>query len=248
MTTFNCVSSGSSGNCFFIETDNFAVFIDVGVPLKSILSVADEKRLMNKELHLFITHEHHDHISGIKPFVNRFAPSIYTIIDNSVGHLSHIYVLKDEVEYDIGGFSVIPFSISHDCAEPFGYRFNIGDKVITFATDLGVVTKQVEQYLCSCDVLILESNYEPELLKDCSYPAYLKKRIAGHKGHLSNRDAMKILGSVSPTGIRKVYLAHVSEESNSYDVLEKYASFCRKNYCEETYVLKKETPETGIIL
>ncbi len=252
--TFNCVSSGSSGNCYFLETPDSAVFIDCGVPLKYILSVADEKRLLDKEIHLFITHEHHDHISGLKPFVNRFSPKIYasegtaSAIDDSIGHLSHIYVLKGGCEYDLSRFSVIPFSISHDCAEPFGYRFRIGEKVATFATDLGVVTKDVERFLCCTDVLVLESNYEPSLLKDGKYPAYLKKRIAGHKGHLSNRDAMKILGSVSGSGIGRVYLAHVSEENNDYALLENYASFCKKNYLTDTYVLRKETPETGIIL
>jgi len=251
---FNCVASGSSGNCYFLETPDSAVFVDVGVPLKTVLSVADEDRLAEKEIHLFITHEHHDHISGLKPFVNRFNPKIYTsegtanAIDKTIGHLSHIYVLKGESEYDLPGFSVIPFSISHDCAQPFGYRFRFGDKVAVFATDLGVATKDVEKFLCCSDLLILESNYEPSLLQESSYPAYLKKRIASHKGHLSNRDAMKILSCICQTGIGKVFLAHVSEENNDYALLDNYAAFCRKNYNLDTNVLKKETPEKDIQL
>lgn len=251
---FNCVSSGSSGNCYFLETADKAVFVDVGVPLKSILSVADVNRLTGKEIHLFITHEHNDHISGLKPFVNRFSPKIYSsegtahALHKAVGHLSHVYVLEGGGEYEIDGFSVIPFRISHDSAEPFGYRFRFGDKVITFATDLGIVTKEVEKFLWCADILVLESNYEPKLLKDGKYPAYLKQRIASHKGHLSNSDAMKVLGSLCSSGIGRVYLAHVSEENNDYALLENYAQFCRKNYKLDTYVLKRETPETDIPL
>lgn len=251
---FNCVSSGSSGNCYFLESADKAVFIDVGVSLKSILAAVGEKRFENKEIHLFITHEHHDHISGIKPFVNRFNPKIYSsegtahAIHKAVGHLSHIYILEGGCEYELSDFSVIPFCISHDSAEPLGYRFRFGDKVAVFATDLGIVTKEVEKFLCCTDLLILESNYEPKLLKESNYPAYLKKRIASHKGHLSNSDALKLLSTVCTSGIGRVYLAHVSEENNDYDILDNYASFCRKNYNLDTYVLRKETPETDIPL
>lgn len=249
---FGCVSSGSSGNCYFMEYGDRVVFVDVGVPLKSILACEGTDRFAEKEVHLFITHEHHDHISGLKPFINKFKPVIYAsegtaaAIDSVVDSKSGLFVLKGGKEYSIDGYSVNPFCISHDSAEPFGYRFTFGGRVAVFATDLGVATKEVENFTMCSDILILESNYEPELLKNSKYPAYLKNRIASQKGHLSNRDAMKLLGSVCSTGIGKVFLAHVSEENNDYSLLENYAAFCKKNYYLDTTVLKRDCPLTII--
>lgn len=248
--TFNCVSSGSSGNCYFLELADRVVFVDCGVPMKSIMSAVDITRFQGKEIQLFITHEHHDHVSGLKPFINRFSPKIFasegtaSALYGTLGQ--HIYVLDGGFEYDLGGLSVIPFDINHDSSEPLGFRFSFEEKVVTFATDLGIVSKEVEKFLCCTDVLVLESNYEPKLLEAGKYPSYLKKRIASQKGHLSNKDAVKILSTICDTGLGKVFLAHVSEENNDYELLENYAKYCRKNFNIDTSVLRKETPRTGI--
>jgi phosphoribosyl 1,2-cyclic phosphodiesterase len=248
--TFNCVSSGSSGNCYFLELADRVVFVDCGVTMKSIMSAVDITRFQGKEIQLFITHEHHDHVSGLKPFINRFSPKIFSsegtasALYGTLGQ--HIYVLDGGCEYDVGGLPVIPFDINHDSREPLGYRFSIDEKVVTFATDLGIVSKEVEKFLCCTDVLVLESNYEPKLLEAGKYPVYLKKRIASQKGHLSNKDAVKILSTICDTGLGKVFLAHVSEENNDYELLENYAKYCRKNFNIDTCVLRKETPRTGI--
>ncbi|TCK61714.1 MBL fold metallo-hydrolase [Seleniivibrio woodruffii] len=252
--TFNCISSGSSGNCYFLEFDDRVVFVDCGVTMKSIKASVDISRFQGKEIQLYITHEHHDHVSGLKPFINKFSPKIFasegtaSALHSAVGHAAHIYVLKGGCEYDVSGLSVIPFDINHDSREPLGYRFSFSEKVVTFATDLGVVSKEVEKFLCCCDVLVLESNYEPKLLEQGKYPLYLKKRIASQKGHLSNKDAVKILSSICDTGLGKVFLAHVSEENNDYELLESYAKYCRDKFNIDTSVLRKETPRTGVSL
>jgi len=252
--TFNCVSSGSSGNCYFLELHDRVVFVDCGVTMKKINASVDVSRFQGKEIQLYITHEHHDHVSGLKPFINKFSPKIFasegtaSALHSTVGHAAHIYVLKGGCEYDLSGLSVIPFDINHDSREPLGFRFSFAEKVVTFATDLGVVSKEVEKFLCCCDVLVLESNYEPKLLEQGKYPLYLKKRIASQKGHLSNKDAVKILSSICDTGLGKVFLAHVSEENNDYELLENYAKYCRDKFNIDTSVLRKETPRTGVIL
>lgn len=250
--TFNCVASGSSGNCYFLQNGRNIIFVDVGIPLKSIMSSVDGSIFEGKEIHLFITHEHHDHIAGIKPFLNKFAPRVYTsegtakAISGKGIDTSHFLILESGCEYELDGFTAIPFTISHDSAEPFGYRFGFGEKIVTFATDIGAATKELEYFLCCSDLLVLESNYEPDMLEKGPYPAYLKKRIASHKGHLSNPDALKLISSICDTGIRKIYLAHVSIDNNCYDLLAKYAVFCCSNYKIETEVLRRETPVIGI--
>jgi phosphoribosyl 1,2-cyclic phosphodiesterase len=240
------VASGSSGNCYFIEYGGNIVFVDAGVPLKNIIESTDPAVFENKQVHLFITHEHHDHIAGLRPFINRFAPKIYTshgtasAISAKDIDTSAFFILEGACEYDFDGFSAIPFDISHDCAEPFGFRFNFGEKVISFATDLGTATKDLEYFLSCSDLLILESNYEPEMLANGPYPKYLQQRIASHKGHLSNKDALKLIGSICDTGIGRVLLAHVSEENNDYELLGRYADFCCKNYSIPTSILRRE--------
>lgn len=248
---FTCVASGSSGNCYYLENGEHIVFVDVGVPFKTIAANADIESFEGKQIHLFITHEHTDHIAGIKPFINKFSPRVYTSegTAKAIGakvDTSLFFVLEAGCEYDLGGFSAIPFGISHDSAEPFGYRFGFGEKVVTFATDLGTATADVEKFLCCSDLLVLESNYEPEMLANGPYPKYLQARISSHKGHLSNRDAMKLISSICDTGIGRILLAHVSDENNCYDLLEKYAKFYREKYCIHTEVLRRETPLIGI--
>jgi len=249
---FSCVSSGSSGNCYFLENGSNVVFVDIGIPLKTITTNVDISIFHGKNIHLFITHEHHDHIAGIKPFINKFAPKVYVsqgtadVLYGKGIDVSNFFILDGGCEYDLGGFSAIPFHISHDCAEPFGFRFIFGEKVVTFATDLGTTTKDTEFFLCCSDLLILESNYEQEMLEKGPYPKYLQARISSHKGHLSNRDALKLISSICDTGIRKIFLAHVSDENNCYDLLSKYAGFCSINYKIETEVLRRQTPVIGI--
>jgi len=246
--TFSCVSSGSSGNCYFIENGEHVVFVDVGLPLKAIKECVDINSFAGKQVHLFITHEHHDHIAGLKPFLNKFEPKVYLSHGTAgaigeKGHdVSHFFILHGGEEYDIGGFTVHPFNISHDSAEPFGYRFQFGEKVVTFATDLGTVPKDTEYFLCCSDLLVLESNYEPEMLANGPYPKYLQKRISSHKGHLSNRDALKLVGSICDTGVGRIFFAHVSDENNCYDLLGTYAEFCTNNYKVPTEILRRETP------
>lgn len=249
---FSCISSGSSGNCYFLENSENVVFIDVGIPFKVIREHVDLDSFAGKQIHLFITHEHHDHIAGIKPFINKLAPKVYAsegtanAISGKGIDVSGFLILGGSVEYELDGFSAIPFPISHDSAEPFGYRFSFGEKVVTFATDLGTTTKETEYFLCCSDLLVLESNYEPEMLEKGPYPKYLQARISSHKGHLSNPDALKVVGSICDTGVRRIFLAHVSDENNCYDLLAKYADFCTKNYKVPTEVLRRETPLIGI--
>ncbi|PLX68163.1 MAG: ribonuclease Z [Denitrovibrio sp.] len=249
---FNCVASGSSGNCYFLENASNVIFVDVGVPFKRISECVDISQFDGKQIHLFITHEHHDHIAGIKPFINKFAPKVYAsegtthAISSKGIDTAPFLILECGCEYELDGFSAIPFNISHDSAEPFGYRFSFGEKIVTFATDFGTSTKDLEYFLCCSDLLVLESNYEQEMLDKGPYPKYLQARISSHKGHLSNRDALKVVGSICDTGIRRIFLAHVSDENNDYELLNKYADFCSTNYKIPTEVIHRDSPVTDI--
>lgn len=244
MLNLNIIASGSSGNSYCLETDKSYIFVDIGVTRKKLESVM-EIDLLNKDICLFITHEHHDHIAGYKPFINKYKPQVYctegtaAVMDKNGLDIQNSYILDPGKIYDINGFDVAPFDIHHDSCQPVGYRFDIAGNIVTFATDLGIVDDLVLDHLVGSDLLILESNYEEEILKKGKYPLYLKNRIMSAKGHLSNMEALNTLGKIADSGIGKVFLSHVSEENNDYTALDKYAAFAKEHYDIDTKVIKQ---------
>lgn len=246
---FNVIASGSSGNCYCIENNGHFIFIDAGASLSSVRKALENRKPdSEKGASLFITHEHTDHISGILPLISCFNPKIYTsrgtaymLAEKGVSP-EIIYTIEAKITYDFADFSVTPFKITHDAEEPFGYKFEFGDKVISFATDFGIVTKELLKAIESSDILTVESNYEDELLKhNRKYPEYLKKRILSKKGHLSNKDAFYVVGELSKCRLKRCFLGHVSENNNNYDILEKYAEACLNTHGVEASVLKQKT-------
>lgn len=238
------IASGSSGNCSCVEYGSKYIFIDAGVPVSRVRGVLGE---LNKDsdISLFITHEHSDHISGFIPFVNKYSPKVYAsektadILMAKGANPDKLFVLDADSNYDMGDYSVLPFRVAHDAVEPFGYKFDFGEKIISFATDLGIVSDYIRRSVEGSSVMLLESNYEDRLLKTSRYPSYLKSRIAGTKGHLSNKDAYKFIGEMSGCGLKRCFLAHVSENCNDYDLLDKYAKSCVDFYHVETEVIRQ---------
>ena len=242
---FHIIASGSSGNCSCIEYGGRYIFIDAGVAVSSVEAVIGRDVAPSS---LFITHEHTDHVSGFFPLMNKYSPNVYTsektadfLVSNGADP-DKIFILDADCCYDMGNFSVKPFRLTHDAADPFGYKFNFGGKIISFVTDLGVVTDYLRKAVEGTEILLLESNYEKELLKTSPYPVYLKKRIAGNKGHLSNEDASLFVGEMSACGLKRCFLAHVSENNNDYTLLDRYAQTCRDCYNVNTEVIRQRTP------
>lgn len=246
---FNVIASGSSGNCYCIENNGHFIFIDAGATLTSVKKGLENRKPDNeKGASLFITHEHTDHISGILPLISYFNPKIYTskgtaymLLDKGVSP-DIIYTMDAKTIYDFMDFSVIPFKTSHDAAEPFGFKFKFSDKVVSIATDLGVITNDLLKKIEDSDVLTVESNYEDDLLKrNRKYPEYLKKRIRSKKGHLSNKDAFYLVGELSKCRLKRCFLGHVSENNNDYDILDKYAEACLNTHNVDASVLRQKT-------
>jgi len=254
MHKFHCIASGSSGNCYCIETDEKALFVDCGTPFKRISENLDRDELAGKDVSLFITHEHTDHIGGIKPFINALSPTIYTsegtawALDDAGIDTTRVMVVEKDVEYDMQDFSVKPFRISHDAAQPLGFRINTHLGAVVFATDLGYADDYVMRNLEDCHTLILESNYDEEMLRTGSYPQYLKKRISGSKGHLSNRDAAALLNSISGSITSKVFLAHVSDDNNDYEILDSFSENFSVKSGLDVKVLRKGEALAGLKL
>ncbi len=241
----NVIASGSSGNCYCIKHNNKYIFIDVGV---SANRIKNEIGNISKddEVILFVTHEHTDHISGLKSMVKNFSPKIFTsektadILADKGADVDKLYILDADYEYDMDDFSVTPYKLMHDAVEPFGYKFNFRDNIISFATDLGIISNYIAKSLEGSDTIILESNYEESILKKNSYPDYLKSRILSNRGHLSNKDAHRFIGEMSSRGLKRCFLGHISENSNDYSLLDTYAKTCKDCYNVETSIIRQK--------
>lgn len=215
--------SGSSGNCTYVESDGTSILIDAGVSTRAICNALKEIGSdIGKIAAIFITHEHSDHIKGLKTMLKKYNIPVYANSGTINGILKSMEIADDSfVELKTGGTAEIEgicvssFCTSHDSAESVGYRIHTPDgKRIAIATDLGYVSDTVMSGLCECDVVMIESNHDVGMLQNGRYPYYLKRRIMSKTGHLSNEACSDILPGLCANGTRHFVLAHLSRENN----------------------------------
>lgn len=219
------IASGSSGNCIYIGSEENHILIDAGISGKRVEAGLHDLELSGKDLGgILITHEHSDHIKGLGVLARKYQVPIYatpgTIAGiKGTGNLgiidSDLFVeIAPDREFAVGDLNISPFRVSHDAAEPVAYRVQCGGKSMAVATDLGVYTDYTIDKLKGLDVLLLEANHDIHMLEVGGYPYYLKRRILGERGHLSNESAGKLLCRVLHDNLRTVLLGHLSRENN----------------------------------
>ena len=223
------ITSGSSGNCIYIGSDHHAVLVDAGLSGRRIEAGMNSFGATTKDIDaILLTHEHADHIKGIGILARRYGIPIYTApgpaaaIQNmtAVGKIPDglLHTIEPDAPFSIGDLTIRAFRVSHDAAEPVGFRVETGGKSAAVATDMGEYTDYIVEELQDLDVLLLESNHDLHMLQAGRYPYYLKRRIMGEKGHLSNDDAGRLLVRLLHDDIRHIYLGHLSAENN-YEAL-----------------------------
>lgn len=219
------IASGSSGNCIYAGTDSTHVMFDAGISGKRIEQGLNGLGLKTKELSgILVTHEHIDHISGLGVVARRCGIPIYAtkgtvnaiMATSSVGTIDPglFRIIKADEEFSIGDMTFTPMKISHDAEEPVGYVFGGGGKRGAIVTDLGTYDNYIIDKIRDLDVLFLEANHDRNMLMVGAYPYYLKQRIMGDKGHLSNENSGKLLGEVLHDNFKVVMLGHLSKENN----------------------------------
>lgn len=220
---FCSLYSGSTGNSLFVQGNETKILVDSGVSAKKVESALDSINIDIKEINaILVTHEHIDHIRSIGTIAKKYNIPIYANLGTWNGIENEKTVIKIEnknyfkigEELNIGELKIKPFSTSHDAMDSCGFSIEHDNKKISIATDLGEVTKEVMSNLKNSKFILLESNYEPEVLKCCSYPYILKKRIAGERGHLSNNVAGETISKLVEYGLQNVMLGHLSKDSN----------------------------------
>ena len=220
------LASGSSGNATYLQIGQARILVDAGISTRRIQQSLVKLGTSIAELDgIFITHEHRDHIYGLETLMKKFHIPVYAtaktwdsmylrdrLPDDYCEELKPIMTLQD--------VRIEPFRISHDAADPVGYCLYAEQTKCSMVTDLGFVSEGVKQALALSDVLILESNHDVEMLKQGSYPWYLKKRILSNQGHLSNLDAGWLLTRLERKSHTHVFLAHMSRENNTPEMAE----------------------------
>lgn len=219
----SALASGSSGNCFYIENNNSAVLVDVGISAKKLVERMNFLNLNAKKIKaIFITHEHGDHVKGTDVFSKKFNVPVFATrgtISNSClcSNENMINEISTNERVLIKGLEIEPFAKSHKAAEPVSYSVFSQSKVVSVITDAGYACKNINERIAMSDFLFLESNHDIKMLENGPYPYFLKKWIASNSGHLSNIQAgLAVLENGNR--IKNVVLSHLSKTNNLPDV------------------------------
>lgn len=221
---FKSLGSGSAGNATLIEVGDGLrrrwLLIDCGLPLRQLTARLQQAGVEPEQLAaVFITHEHLDHTVCAQQLVLRHRIPVWMSRGTHVGMGAPdwqglLHYARDGDTLDLGGLQLQPFTVPHDAREPLQLRCSDGDRVLGIATDLGHATAHVLASLQQCHALLIESNHDPELLAASRYPDFLKRRVAGELGHLSNAAAAALAASLNHSGLGHVLAGHLSERNN----------------------------------
>ena len=228
MTKFCTLFSGSSGNAVYLGTEAGSILIDCGMSGKQTLEAMCQNGLRPEELQaILITHEHSDHVKGAGILSRRLNLPVYATegtwqgMEAALGDIPahHRVVITAGESFFLNDLEIMPFSIPHDANDPTGYRIYTPQASVAVATDLGYFADSVRDAVTGAEVVLLESNHDPDMLKqNAFYPAHLKKRILGRKGHLSNESGAEAAVELWKSGTRHLLLGHLSSENNTPDL------------------------------
>lgn len=231
MIRFLSLASGSSGNCYYLESEEGGLLIDAGIPARSI-----SKELKNLGVSLegghikgvIVTHEHADHIRTVGVLGSIYHIPIYASVPVHNSIATSRFVNEDVgasrrniqlgEHFTVAGFEIQSFLVPHDSVQNYGYFIRRGDFSFVIATDVGHITSDIKKYASQAKYLIIEANYDHEMLMNGSYPDFLKDRVAGFNGHLCNRDTASFIGEIYSPLLKHVWLCHLSKDNNHPDL------------------------------
>lgn len=219
------IASGSSGNCIYVGSEKTHVLIDAGISGRRIEAGLNEIGRSTKDLSaILITHEHSDHIASLGMLSRKLGIPVYATKGTLDGVMNAknmgpldtglFNVVKAEEEFCIEDLLIKPIKVSHDANEPVAYRINHGNSSVGVCTDLGTYDERIVEGFSGINALLLEANHDVNMLQVGRYPYYLKQRILGDRGHLSNENCGRLLCRLLHDDLKAVYLGHLSHENN----------------------------------
>lgn len=237
-----CFGSGSSGNCYLLHTETTAIVIDIGVGIRTLKKYFHDYGLNFSMLDaILITHDHADHVKSVGSLSSECFLPVYATAEVHRGIASNYcvrgkiksgferYIKKDE-PFTVGDMEITPFHVPHDSADNNGYRVRVGEVTFVLMTDCGCVTDSMKQMISEANYLVIESNYDKEMLINGPYPAYLKQRIQSGSGHLSNNECAVAIAENATPLLKHVWLAHLSEENNHPELARKTQEHVLRGY------------------
>ena len=222
---FQIFASGSSGNCSYIGSETTHLLFDAGISRRRTQENLHRLGLDLSDLDgIFLTHEHSDHIQGLEMILKKYDVPVYAT-EGTIEALRRMEkyaaygrdrftAVKADEKVSVGDITVNPMHISHDAAEPVGYRIRYGHAKACICTDLGCYTSYTQECLKDSDVLLIEANHDVNMLQVGPYPYPLKQRILSDRGHLSNTSSGYLLDSVLNQHMKGIFLGHLSQENN----------------------------------
>lgn len=250
-----CVlSSGSKGNSTLVITDKVKILIDLGTTTSYLEVALNNLNVDVKEIsHILITHSHVDHIKGLKVFIKRYNPVILVtedmknVLEKELGNFRYEYY--EDKKAIIGDLTVNVIKTSHDAEESIGFVLTNNNSSMVYITDTGYINQKYFKILSNNNLYVLESNHDIKMLMDGPYPYYLKQRVQGDKGHLSNKQASDYLCKFIGDNTRKIVFAHISEHNNSYEkVIETFNEELSKNDMKfDDVLIAKQNEATEVI-
>jgi len=227
--TFFSLGSGSSGNCYYLGNSRYGMLIDAGIgPRITKKRLAEYGIDFSSIYAVLITHDHYDHIKSVGYLEEKLHIPVYATrqVHHSIANSpltktqpngSTRYIEKG-VPFQIEDFKITAFDVPHDSIDNAGYFFEFEDHNLTLVTDAGSITEEVAHYICKANHLIIESNYDEDMLKNGRYPYPLKQRISSGSGHLSNRQTAEFLAANYSSKLRNIWLCHLSGNNNHPDL------------------------------
>jgi len=224
MIGFCPLASGSKGNCIYLGTSQTKILIDAGLSGKATINKLAAIDVDVGDIDaILISHEHTDHVRGLKVLACRMGIPVFANNGTASGIVERIddcpsfKIFSTGETFEFGDIAVHSFSVQHDAADPVAFTVHIDDIKLGFCTDLGFATSLVKMHLKDCDYLYVEANHQPTMVHACSRPMIYKQRVLGRCGHLSNEACGDLLREVVDTKVKHIHLAHLSQECNHPD-------------------------------
>jgi phosphoribosyl 1,2-cyclic phosphodiesterase len=240
---FASLASGSGGNCLVAGTRDTLVMIDCGLNLRDAERRLDKLGLRPADVSaILVIHEHGDHAGGVFDFAAAHSVRVCLTHGTLMALQAEgkaiegvrVSVIRGREAFALDALSVTPFTVPHDAREPVQYVVSDGAAKLGILTDIGTSTQHVQETLSGLDALVLECNYDRDLLWSGAYPKWLKERIGGPFGHLDNRDSERLLGALDRSKLRHVVAAHLSQQNNRPELAR--AALARAMGCGEDWI------------
>lgn len=220
MIKFAYLGSGSRGNAAVIETGGTRVMLDCGFTVKETVRRLARLGIEPEDIDaVLVTHEHSDHIAGVGPFARRYALPVWltdgTLRSRRTGKLPRINRVSFHEPIRIGDLAIVPVVVPHDAREPCQYVFEHAGRRLGILTDVGHITRHIEERFAHCDALVVECNHDSRMLASGPYPPALKARVGGNYGHLNNAQAAELLAKSEQSRLQHVMAVHISEKNNT---------------------------------